>query len=95
MERGGLRRGLGEVALAREAHDVAGPRALGAGGEEIGELSNMFKRLNTFYQEYLETFLTRFTSMFEPAMLIFMGLAIGVMVIGLFLPIFEISQIGG
>jgi type IV pilus assembly protein PilC len=64
-------------------------------GEEIGELSNMFKRLNTFYQEYLETFLTRFTSMFEPAMLVIMGTIIGIMVIGLFLPIFEISQIGG
>ncbi len=64
-------------------------------GEEIGELSNMFKRLNAFYQEYLETFLTRFTSMFEPAMLIFMGSIIGIMVIGLFLPIFEISQIKG
>ncbi|PIS34244.1 MAG: hypothetical protein COT38_01135 [Candidatus Omnitrophica bacterium CG08_land_8_20_14_0_20_41_16] len=64
-------------------------------GEEIGELSNMFKRLNTFYQEYLENFFTRFTSMFEPIMLIFMGGIIGIMVIGLFLPIFEISQIGG
>ena len=64
-------------------------------GEEIGELSNMFKRLNTFYQEYLETFLTRFVSMFEPAMLVFMGAVIGIMVIGLFLPIFEISQVGG
>jgi len=63
-------------------------------GEEIGELSNMFKRLNAFYQEYLETFLTRFTSMFEPAMLIFMGLIIGIMVVGLFLPIFKIAQIG-
>jgi type IV pilus assembly protein PilC len=64
-------------------------------GEEIGELSNMFKRLNTFYQEYLETFLVRFTSMFEPAMLLFMGALIGIMIIGLFLPIFEISSIGG
>lgn len=64
-------------------------------GEEIGELSNMFKRLNTFYQEYLETFLARFTAMFEPAMLVFMGVAIGILVIGLFLPIFELSQIGG
>lgn len=64
-------------------------------GEEIGELSSMFKRLNAFYQEYLETFLTRFTSMFEPAMLIFMGAIIGIMVIGLFLPIFEMSQVGG
>ena len=64
-------------------------------GEEIGELSNMFKRLDAFYQEYLETFLTRFVSMFEPMMLVFIGTVIGLMVIGMFLPIFEISQIGG
>lgn len=64
-------------------------------GEEIGELSNMFKRLNAFYQEYLDTFLTRFTAMFEPIMLVFIGAVIGIMVIGMFLPIFEISQIGG
>ncbi|MDD2680098.1 MAG: type II secretion system F family protein [Candidatus Omnitrophica bacterium] len=63
-------------------------------GEEIGELSNMFKRLDTFYQEYLETFLARFVSMFEPIMLVFIGAVIGIMVIGMFLPIFEISQIG-
>lgn len=62
-------------------------------GEEIGELSNMFKRLNAFYQEYVNTFLTRFTSMFEPLMLIFMGLVVGIMVIGMFLPIFQITQI--
>jgi type IV pilus assembly protein PilC len=64
-------------------------------GEEIGELSQMFKKINAFYQEYVETFLTRFTAMFEPLMLIFMGVVIGVMVIGMFLPIFQISKIGG
>jgi len=63
-------------------------------GEEIGELSNMFKRLNVFYQEYLDTFLARLISMFEPVMLVFMGIIIGTMVIGMFLPIFEISKIG-
>ncbi|MCX5707173.1 MAG: type II secretion system F family protein [Candidatus Omnitrophica bacterium] len=62
-------------------------------GEEIGELSNMFKRLNTFYEEYIDTFLNRFTAMFEPLMLVFMGVIIGIMVIGMFLPIFQISQI--
>jgi len=64
-------------------------------GEEIGELPQMFKRINTFYEEYTETFLTRFTSMFEPIMLIFMGLVIGMMVVGMFLPIFQIASIGG
>lgn len=63
-------------------------------GEEIGELSQMFKKLNVFYQEYVETFLTRFTSMFEPIMLIVMGIVIGIMVIGMFLPIFQIADIG-
>jgi len=62
-------------------------------GEEIGELSNMFKRLNVFYQEYVDTFLVRFTAMFEPMMLVFMGVVIGIMVIGMFLPIFEITKI--
>lgn len=63
-------------------------------GEEIGELSQMFKRINTFYQEYVETFLSRFTSLFEPVMLVFMGLVIGAMVIGMFLPIFQIARVG-
>ncbi|MCM8789680.1 MAG: type II secretion system F family protein [Candidatus Omnitrophica bacterium] len=62
-------------------------------GEEIGELSNMFKRLNAFYQEYVDTFLARFTAMFEPIMLLFIGAVVGIMVIGMFLPIFEITKI--
>jgi type IV pilus assembly protein PilC len=63
-------------------------------GEEIGELSQMFKRINVFYQTYVETFLSRFLTLFEPLILIFMGLVIGAMVIGMFLPIFKISQVG-
>ncbi|MBL7081266.1 MAG: type II secretion system F family protein [Candidatus Omnitrophica bacterium] len=62
-------------------------------GEEVGDLAGMFRKVNMFYQEYVETFLTRFTSMFEPIMLVFMGLIIGIMVLGMFLPIFQISQI--
>lgn len=64
-------------------------------GEEIGELSQMFKRINDFYEEYLSTFLARFTTIFEPVMLIFMGIVIAIMVIGMFLPILQLSQITG
>ncbi len=63
-------------------------------GEEIGDLSGMFKKINSFYEEYVETFLTRFTSLFEPIMVVFIGAVIGIMVVGMFLPIFQISQIG-
>jgi type IV pilus assembly protein PilC len=64
-------------------------------GEEIGELPQMFKRINAFYQEYCNTFLARFVSMFEPFVLVFIGGIIGVMVVGMFLPIFELAKING
>ncbi len=64
-------------------------------GEEIGELSQMFKRINVFYQDSVETFLARFTAMFEPIMLIFMGGIIGIMVLGIFMPIFQIGRMTG
>ncbi|MBI5872793.1 MAG: type II secretion system F family protein [Candidatus Omnitrophica bacterium] len=60
-------------------------------GEEIGELSNMLKRIAKFYQEYLETFVTRLASIFEPLMIVFMGIIIGGMVIAIFLPIFNMA----
>lgn len=62
-------------------------------GEEIGELSEMFKRINAFYFEAVETYLARFTALFEPLMLVFMGLVVGVMVIGMFLPIFQLTNL--
>ena len=64
-------------------------------GEEIGELPQMFKRINSFYQEYCDTFLARFVAMFEPFVLVFLGGVIGIMVIGMFLPIFELAKLNG
>ncbi len=60
-------------------------------GEEIGELSKMFKRLANYYEQQVETFITRFASIFEPFLLIFVGLIIGFLVISMFLPIFSIA----
>lgn len=60
-------------------------------GEEIGELSEMFKRIAKFYQEYLANFVARLASLFEPIMIVFMGILIGGMVISIFLPIFNMA----
>jgi len=64
-------------------------------GEEIGELSNMFKRIAKYYQQYLEAFVTRLTAIFEPLMIVFMGIIIGAMVISIFLPIFSLATSTG
>lgn len=63
-------------------------------GEEIGDLPNMFKKISSYYQEYTETFITRFAATFEPIMILFMGLIIGTMVVCMYLPIFKIASVG-
>lgn len=61
-------------------------------GEEIGELSNMLKKISRYYQEYLETFIVRLASIIEPLMIVFVGIIIGALVISIFLPIFSIAS---
>jgi len=64
-------------------------------GEETGELGNMLRRVAGFYESYISTFVERFTTLFEPLMLVLMGGVIGTIVISMFLPIFSIATIGG
>lgn len=64
-------------------------------GEETGELSNMLKHVAVFYQDSVETFMNRFATIIEPFMLVFMGAIIGTIVVAMFLPMFNLSQLGG
>ena len=64
-------------------------------GEEAGNLSEMFKKISTHYQKDLFTKVDRLVSVFEPLMIVFMGVVIGTIVISLFLPLFKISTMGG
>lgn len=61
-------------------------------GEEIGELGKMLDRIALFYKERVNTFITRLTTMFEPLVLVFMGVVVGVLVVAMFMPIFSISS---
>jgi len=61
-------------------------------GEEIGELGKMLDRIAVFYKERVDTFITRLTTMFEPLVLVFMGVVVGILVIAMFMPIFSISS---
>lgn len=81
------------MAAPMEKSDIFTPMVIQmvAIGEEIGELSNMLKRIAKFYQEYLEVFVSRLASIFEPLMIVFMGVIIGGMVIAIFLPIFNMA----
>lgn len=64
-------------------------------GEETGELSKMLKHVSAYYQDNVETFMKRFATIIEPFMLVFMGGVIGVIIVAMFLPMFNIAQLGG
>ncbi|MBU1912669.1 MAG: type II secretion system F family protein [Candidatus Omnitrophica bacterium] len=61
-------------------------------GEEIGELGKMLDRVSVFYKERVNTFISRVTTMFEPIILVFMGIVVGVLVVAMFMPIFSLSS---
>jgi len=60
-------------------------------GEESGQLENFLNLIATYYEESVDTFLSRLAVLLEPVMLIFMGSVIGVIVISMFLPIVQMS----
>lgn len=62
-------------------------------GEETGELSQMFQHVANFYQSLVEVFMKRFATIIEPFMIVFMGFIVGTIVVALFLPLFNLSQI--
>ncbi|UCB57500.1 MAG: type II secretion system F family protein [Candidatus Omnitrophota bacterium] len=62
-------------------------------GEEIGELGKMLKKASEFYRERISTTLTKIVSLIEPAVLVLMGIMVGVLVISMFLPIFQLAMV--
>jgi type IV pilus assembly protein PilC len=62
-------------------------------GEEIGELGKMLRKISEFYKERIATALERITTLIEPIVLVFMGGVVGVMVVSMFMPIFQLAML--
>ena len=61
-------------------------------GESTGSLQDMLSSLADFYDEEVETSVGRFVTMLEPALLVVMGVVIAVLVLALYMPLFELSD---
>lgn len=62
-------------------------------GEETGKLDQMFLRMADVYEADTRAAIRRFTSLFEPLIILFMGLIIGALVISLLLAISSINDV--
>ncbi|MEP7117875.1 MAG: type II secretion system F family protein [Acidobacteriota bacterium] len=64
-------------------------------GESTGSLQEMLTSLADFYDEDVETEVSRFVTLVEPVMLVFMGGVIAGVVLALYMPLFELSSVVG
>jgi type IV pilus assembly protein PilC len=64
-------------------------------GEQTGALQEMLNSLAEFYDEEIETEVSRFITLIEPLILVIMGAVIALVVLALYMPLFELSSVVG
>ena len=62
-------------------------------GESTGSLQDMLSSLADFYDEEVETSVGRFVTLIEPALLVLMGVVIAALVLALYMPLFQLSNV--
>lgn len=64
-------------------------------GEQSGTLDVMLAKIADFYEDEVETAVKAMTSLIEPLLMVFLGGIIGVLVIAMYLPIFNMGDVMG
>lgn len=62
-------------------------------GEETGALDTMLHKIADFYEDEVETAVKSLTSIIEPIMMIFIGGIVGLVVVSMYLPIFNLFKL--
>jgi type IV pilus assembly protein PilC len=62
-------------------------------GESTGALQDMLSSLADFYDEEVETSVSRFVTLIEPMLLVAMGVVIALLVLALYMPLFQLSAV--
>ncbi|HMA68002.1 MAG TPA: type II secretion system inner membrane protein GspF [Desulfosalsimonadaceae bacterium] len=62
-------------------------------GEQSGELENMLGKVADIYENEVENTILGLTALLEPAIILFMGVIVGFIVLSICLPIFEMNQL--
>ncbi len=81
------------ISAAMEAAGLATPVALRLlrVGEKSGEMAEMMDRIAAFHDEELARWVDLVTRLFEPLLMAVLGVVIGVIVVLMYLPIFELA----
>jgi type IV pilus assembly protein PilC len=83
------------VPLAKEKLIPAMVTQMVAIGEQSGSVDQMLGKIADFYEDEVENAVKGLTSMIEPIMMIFLGGAIAVLVVAMYLPVFSLGDVVG
>jgi type IV pilus assembly protein PilC len=64
-------------------------------GEEAGALDTMLFKVAEFYEQAVNNAVDALSSLIEPLIMVFIGVIVGGMVIGMYLPIFKLAAVVG
>jgi len=64
-------------------------------GEETGELGSIFKTMAHFYQREVVNTIDTMVSLIEPAMIVMLGVGVGVLLASVLIPIYDIANSAG
>ena len=83
----------GSISQAMERHELVTPLALRLlrVGERTGQMGEMMERIAAFYEDETARWVERFIKMFEPLLMMFVGVATGLIVVLMYFPIFELA----
>jgi len=92
----GASRAIGEglsISNAMDANGLTTPVALRMlrVGERAGQMGEMMERIARFHDDEMALWVERFTRLFEPLLMALIGIVIGVIVVLMYLPIFELA----
>ncbi len=81
------------ISRAMEVQELTTPVALRMlrVGERTGNMGEMMERIAAFYDEEMARWVEWFTKMFEPILMALIGLVIGVIVILMYMPVFDLA----
>jgi general secretion pathway protein F len=90
----GVKRGEGLAVPLRRA-GVFPPLAahLLSVGEETGHLDAMFARMAEIYETDTKTAIKRFTAIFEPVVILVMGVVVGALILSMMLAITSVNEV--
>ncbi len=60
-------------------------------GEETGTLPHVLKSIGKFYSQEVDNMTRSLTTLIEPVLIVFLGIGVGIMVVGVLLPIYNIA----